>query len=130
MKYIHLLIYFYIFFETYGIWKFISIKNGVISKPATLQNKLIDSFTCDTSFHWKEFWIYYSISWITRSFSNRSFFSSFSYFYWKTINPDFCNDIVHCWNISDNFLSSYETFWMFSDEEISIFRKWKSFLDR
>ena len=51
MKYIHLLIYFYIFFETYGIWKFISIKNGVISKPATLQNKLIDSFTCDTSFH-------------------------------------------------------------------------------
>ena len=43
------------FFETYGIWKFISIKNGVISKPANLQSKLIDSFTCDTSFHWKEF---------------------------------------------------------------------------
>ena len=37
--------------EIYSMWKFISIKNGIISKPANLQSKLIDSFIHDISFH-------------------------------------------------------------------------------
>ena len=37
--------------EIYAMWKSILIKNGIISKPANLQSKLIDSFIYDTSFH-------------------------------------------------------------------------------
>ena len=37
--------------EIYAMWKFILIKNGIISKPENLQSKLIDSFIYDTSFH-------------------------------------------------------------------------------
>ena len=37
--------------EIYAMWKFILIKNVIISKPENLQSKLIDSFIYDTSFH-------------------------------------------------------------------------------
>ena len=94
--------------EICAIQKFISIKNGIVWKRANLQSKLIDSFIYMIHvFTERNFQIYYSISWITRSFfQSQSLFLSVLTFTMRRSMPIFVTIFFIAGISATNFLNS------------------------